>query len=509
MMTLLLPLGLAFVTCFVLVPFVTRLANQVGLLDVPDGRRKTHTEPIPLSGGLAIFATLVLILLTLRFSSLEAAIWLRNWALPLPAFLWAAATLCAVGVVDDMVALRGRHKLAGQFLAVSILIFSGVEIQRIDLFGWSVELGVLSIPFTAFWLLGAINSLNLIDGMDGMVGCVGAVAALVISLMCFWSGHLAAALVAMTMVGAIVGFLWYNLPPARVYLGDCGSMLIGLVIGVLALESALKGPATVMLTIPVALLAIPIFDTTAALARRTLTGRSIYTTDRGHLHHCLQRSGLSRRRVLVLVSCLTLLCGMAALASVALQRQLLAAAAAMAVVGILVVTRLFGHAELLLLKNRVIAAFKRLRYGHRADATHEVCLQLQGSADWQELWQSFTEAAVQLHLSSICLDVDVPMLHEGYHARWDRLAAPAEDAHLWKFEIPLKFNGKSIGRLGISGVHDDVPLFEKVAVLGKIATDVEQAVSLLADMRGFRPMPNTVPFEQRIPTLEVGVLHSA
>jgi UDP-GlcNAc:undecaprenyl-phosphate GlcNAc-1-phosphate transferase len=236
-----------------------------------------------------------------------------------------------------------------------------------------------------------------------------------------------------------------------------------------------------MLSVSVALLTIPILDTGAAILRRTLTGRSIYTTDRGHLHHCLQRSGLSRRRVLVLVSFLCLLTGLGALASLALQRQFLAAVATFAVVGILVVTRLFGHAELVLVKKRFAAAVVRVRYGHDKDRTHEVCVRLQGSADWQELWQTFTETAAQLQLSSMCLDVSVPSLHEDYHARWDRMHAAPEHAQVWKVEIPLSFKGQPIGRLDIQGMRDHVPVFEKIAILGKIAEDVEQAVALMAE----------------------------
>src|SRR5262249_46292312 len=152
--------------------------------------------------------------------------------------------------------LRGRHKLLGQALAVSILILDGGPIRNLDVFGWDVELGPFAVPFTAFWLLGAINSLNLIDGMDGMVGCVGTVIPAAIAMMSLWAGHLASALIALTLIGAIAGFLCFNLPPAKIYMGDCGSMLIGLFVGVLALHTSLKGPTTVMLSISVALLTI-------------------------------------------------------------------------------------------------------------------------------------------------------------------------------------------------------------------------------------------------------------
>src|SRR5262245_3334695 len=493
MLLLLLPAGFAFIVCLLLVPPLARLARRVDLLDKPDGRRKTHAKPIPLIGGVAIFVAMCIVLLAARFLSPEIADWCRQSTIPLAGMLGAAAVLCALGLADDRFVLRGRHKLLGQMVAVAILIYDGGPVQNLDLFGWSVPLGPFAIPFTAFWLLGAINSLNLIDGMDGMVGCVGTVIAAALALMALWVGHMAAALVALTLIGAVLGFLCFNLPPAKVYMGDCGSMLIGLFVGVLSLSTALKGPTPVMLTVSVALLTVPIFDTAAAIIRRTLTGRSIYTTDRGHLHHCLQRSGLSRRRILVLVSFLCLLTGLSALASLALQRQFLAAVATVAVVGILVVTRLFGHAELLLLKKRLAAIVVRLRYGHEKDRTHAVCVRLQGSADWQELWQTFTETAAQLQLSSMCLDVSVPALHEDYHARWDRLGSIPDQAQVWRVEIPLSLQGQCIGRLDIQGMRDDVPVFEKIAILGKIAEDVEQAVALMAEAHGLGDKPSVKP----------------
>src|SRR5205807_323940 len=206
----------------------------------------------------------------------------------------AACVIAAVGVLDDYRGLRGRHKVAGQLLAVGIVMACGVWFRSVSLFGPPTELSWwIAYPLTAFWLLGAINSLNLIDGMDGLLGSVGGIICASLAVMAFLNAQYQASIIAIALAGSLVGFLWYNFPPASIFLGDCGSMLIGLVVGVLAIESSLKGPATVALAVPAALLVIPIFDTSTAILRRTLTGRSIFTTDRGHLHHCLQGRGLS------------------------------------------------------------------------------------------------------------------------------------------------------------------------------------------------------------------------
>src|SRR5262249_45160095 len=149
--------------------------------------------------------------------------------------------------------------------------------------------------------------------------------------------------------------------------GDAGSMVIGLVIGVLAIRSSVKGPATVALAAPMALLIIPIFDTTAAIVRRKLTGRSIYSTDRGHLHHCLLRNGLSRLGVLGLVSSLCLLTVLGVLASIAWNNEALALLSAAAPIAILILTRLFGHAELMLVLHSCGALARTLTARHSQD----------------------------------------------------------------------------------------------------------------------------------------------
>lgn len=205
--------------------------------------------------------------------------------------------------------------------------------------------------------------------MDGLLGTVGVIVAVTIAAMSYTLGHYLVTAAAGVLAGAICGFLFFNLPPARVFLGDCGSMLIGLVLGVLAIRSSLKGATSVMLAVPLALLILPILDTGAAIARRTLTGRNIFTTDRGHLHHCLQRYGMSPRVTLLLVAGLSLLAGLGAMLSLALQNEVFAIAAAMVVAGILIISRLFGFAEVVLIKKRIGSLLVGLRSRYREGRT--------------------------------------------------------------------------------------------------------------------------------------------
>ena len=197
------------------------------------------------------------------------------------------AVIVVVGLVDDRIKLRGRLKLIGQFAAALVLVAGGLVIQRIGIFGQQIDLGLLSIPFTLFWLVGAVNAVNLLDGIDGLATMLGFILVATIAGMAALVGQTQVFVIAVVFAGSLLGFLRYNFPPATIFLGDAGSMLIGLVVGALAISGSLKGPGTVLLAAPLAVWTIPIFDSVAAILRRKLSGRSIYTTDRGHIHHRL------------------------------------------------------------------------------------------------------------------------------------------------------------------------------------------------------------------------------
>jgi UDP-GlcNAc:undecaprenyl-phosphate GlcNAc-1-phosphate transferase len=264
------------------------------------------------------------------------------------------------------------------------------------------------------------------------------------------------------------------MPPASVFLGDAGSMMIGLAVGVLAIRSSLKGPATVALAAPLALLVLPIFDTGAAVVRRKLTGRSIFATDRGHIHHCLQRTGLSRPAILLIVGGLCAVTLTGALGSIAYRNESLALLSALVVVGLLIVTRLFGYAELLLVvqSGRSLA---RSMLGLTENG-RRLQVRLQGSASWGEFWDRLAGQADRLNLSSISLDVNAPSHHEGYHARWHRPApATGEEPERWSAVIPLTAWGQAVGQVLVSGRPDAEPVWQKLASLSDV-TDAVEAV---------------------------------
>jgi len=445
-----------------LTPLIKRLAPAWNLVDEPDGRRKTHQGVVPLGGGLAVAVSIVaaLGLHALLFPQIvdayEGAGPFQGNARFLLGLFLASAVICVVGLLDDRDGLRGRQKLFGQLIAVAVLmLLSGMSVAKLGLFGAEFDLGILAIPFTIFWLLGAINALNLMDGIDGLAATIGATASFALAGMCIISGREIDAVLALALGGSLIGFLRYNMPPASIFLGDTGSMLIGFLLGALALHASLKGPTTVALAAPVAMLAIPILDSTAAILRRKLTGKSIYATDRGHMHHVIMGKGYSNKATVAIIAVASIGTCSAALLSVYWKNELLAGISVLVLILALVASRIFGYAEYLLLRNRMLELGRSLiRPGRKFGEHRETAVQIQGSRDWNELWSRLREL-VSPHIVRVRLDLDLPRLQEGFHARWERAGDHDENLACEQL-FPVIVGDHVIGRLEVVGLLEGV-----------------------------------------------------
>jgi UDP-GlcNAc:undecaprenyl-phosphate GlcNAc-1-phosphate transferase len=438
----------------VLTAVVRRVAPALGLLDYPDNHRKLHRVAIPLGGGIAVFLATAAVLLGLFLVPSPWRADVRAAGHQIVILLLAGAVIVAVGLVDDRVKLRGRLKLFGQFAAALVLVAGGLVIQRIGIFGQQIDLGLLSIPFTLFWLMGAVNAVNLLDGIDGLATMLGFILVATIAGMAALVGQMHVFVIAVVFAGSLLGFLRYNFPPATIFLGDAGSMLIGLVVGALAISGSLKGPGTVLLAAPLAVWTIPIFDSVAAILRRKLSGRSIYTTDRGHIHHRLLSLLGSSRRVLAGLAICCALTSTATLVSVYRKNDLIALLACSAIVVMFIATGIFGRAEVSLLTGRLRKlGMSLLEPGtSHTPRIRESAVQLQGSRPWGALWATLTESAEKLALTEIRLDVNLPRFQEGYHAFWE-LPAIHEYQQRWRMEIPLVIDDQMMGHLTVVGQH--------------------------------------------------------
>jgi UDP-GlcNAc:undecaprenyl-phosphate GlcNAc-1-phosphate transferase len=294
-MSLALQLTLTLVATVVLsqllMPAARRLGRSLGLVDHPSWRR-SQTEAVPCSGGLAIYAVGVVAALAL-------------WALAGPPFRSTSLIalglsglgIIVLGVLDDRFGLHAEKKLLGQILVVSLPMASGLTLQNVVLPGLgTIELGLLAGPITLFWYLGFINSLNLIDGLDGLASGISAIVLVALTLSVA-GVDMVGALWTVALLGAVLGFLRGNLSRERIFLGDAGSMLLGLWLAGLAL--GLAGESPVAPGIAVVAMFVPILDTSTTILRRWRRRVSVFQPDAEHLHHRLLQLGTTSRRATI------------------------------------------------------------------------------------------------------------------------------------------------------------------------------------------------------------------
>ncbi len=344
----------AFTASLLLTAVVRALARRLAIVDRPDGMRKLHPRPVPLWGGVGVYVATVLGLLAIRLGARGTPqfIELSN------AWIIAAGFVCFVGGIDDRFNLRSRVKLLLQIVSVLPIVMLGYYVDRIVAFGCPIVLGWLGIPLTILWLVGCINALNLIDGMDGLASIIGLSTAAMLGVIAASQQQSHVAAMAIVLAAALAGFLVYNLPPASIFLGDSGSMVIGLSVGLLGMQGSLKTSATLAITAPAVVMTLPMFDIVAAIVRRTLNGRPFDMPDRQHIHHRLLDRGWNPWQVLCLLGALCLTTGAAATAATIFRLDALAWIAAMSLVVLMIRLRLFGHDEFALAKKVAVRAMK-------------------------------------------------------------------------------------------------------------------------------------------------------
>ncbi|MEA3213713.1 MAG: UDP-GlcNAc:undecaprenyl-phosphate/decaprenyl-phosphate GlcNAc-phosphate transferase [Chthoniobacter sp.] len=293
MITSFLFLGLGFLISVLSTPWVIRL-SQLGFgLDHANEPRKRHGAPIPRLGGLPLMLTMSLGLVLILTLQPEAS---SDWF----ATLFGSILMYGLGLWDDLRPLGARTKLAGQLVTACLVYWMGLSIDKFSYPGTagSIQLGLWSLPVTVFWLIAVPNIVNLIDGFDGLAAGLGLCMAVTLGIVGLHNEQAAVACYAFTMAGALLGFLVFNFPPAKIYLGDGGAYLIGFTIAALSLTSSNKGSVAAVLFVTIVALGVPILDTTFALLRRGLRGYPLFRADDEHFHHRLEKLGFSKRRIL-------------------------------------------------------------------------------------------------------------------------------------------------------------------------------------------------------------------
>ncbi|HEU5366774.1 MAG TPA: MraY family glycosyltransferase [Hanamia sp.] len=288
--------GLAFLITFFSIPVIIEVAKDKKLFDVPGGR-KVHHAVIPTLGGLGIFAGFIIATL-IGVPVSQASV--------LQYFIAAIMIIFFMGIKDDILILTATKKFVGQLIAASILIkFGGIRITDMyGLMGVEALSPTVSFLITLFTIVVITNSFNLIDGVDGLAGSLGLVTSIIFGTYFYFSGELMYSVIALSLAGSLVAFLIYNFNPARIFMGDTGSLLIGLVNSILVIKfiSTASNPASVLPlqsapALGFAILLVPLFDTLRVVSHRILNRRSPFSPDRNHIHHFLLDLGLSHKMV--------------------------------------------------------------------------------------------------------------------------------------------------------------------------------------------------------------------
>jgi UDP-GlcNAc:undecaprenyl-phosphate GlcNAc-1-phosphate transferase len=291
------PLVAAFGVAAVSTPWVARLALAVGAVDRPNDRKVSQRHNMPLLGGLAVaagFATALVLAVVFGPAAGVEPEKLRGLAI-------GGFIILVLGVVDDRFGLGARAKLSGQLLAAAIAIYHGFHLFYLTN---PFTLEALEVPepvmwiATAFWIVAITNAVNLLDGLDGLASGVVAIIGTTLSVIAWQAGHPLGLWVGVALVGGLLGFLPHNFSPAKIFLGDTGSLFAGFILSLIALE-CFRRVSMITLTVPLLTLAVPLLDTSLSIVRRVRRGDPIFSADRMHMHHRLLASeGSARAAVL-------------------------------------------------------------------------------------------------------------------------------------------------------------------------------------------------------------------
>ena len=303
---IIMPFIIAVVISLFMTPIAKKIAVKVGAIDIPKDERRVHKKPMPLMGGLAIYISIIVA--SLIFLAVDKT---------LVSIIIGGTIIVISGIIDDIKGLSPRMKLLFQIIAAIVLIFGDVKIDALtNPFTQSsnlIPLNGFSIPITIFWVVGITNTLNLIDGLDGLASGVAMIASLSFLFVANKFNYIQVMIMSSIVAGACLGFLPYNFNPAKIFMGDTGALFLGFILAALSIEGVMKSVATIAVVVPIIILGVPIFDTTFAIFRRLLNGKSIAEADKGHLHHRLLKMGFSQKKTVLILYSISAIFGLCAI----------------------------------------------------------------------------------------------------------------------------------------------------------------------------------------------------
>ena len=296
----------ALLISFIATPVVKSIAQMVGAVDVPKDNRRMHNHPIPRMGGLAIF--LGFLLSTLIFVPMSSS---------MRGMLLGAVIIVVLGIFDDIYSLRAMFKFVVQIIAALVAVLSGNVIETLSnphVFSadpyWN--LGILAVPATVIWIVAITNAVNLIDGLDGLACGVSTISSMTLLVIALVVSEGNVAILMAALAGGCIGFLPYNMNPAKIFMGDTGSTFLGYILAVVSIQGLFKFYTIISFAVPFLMLGLPIFDTCFAFIRRIAHGQSPMHADRSHIHHRLIDMGLNQKQAVATLYVISAILGLSA-----------------------------------------------------------------------------------------------------------------------------------------------------------------------------------------------------
>ena len=409
-----------FLVCWGVIPLILQFARRAGA-SRDKCFHQTNAQTVPRFGGIAIGAGFVAVLLT--------AIYANEATVPrdLLSVVLGSLAMFGLGVLDDLRPIGAKSKLIGQIVIAYIVAHDGASVESVTnpLTGAAYDIGAFSVVATVLWLVALTNLINIIDGIDGLAG---GISLMLMVLLVHSSLHGDSVLphIATGMIGVLLGFLYFNFPPARIYMGDGGAYFLGFLIGGLTLVTSQKGTVAAALVAPVFALALPIIDVTLAIVRRGLKGLPVFRPDRRHIHHRLVDFGFSHRRTLLTLYVLSTLFLLMAFGVFWSQGRLVPLFIGISFLVVIYIVHSFGVVS----SKYSLRTFWRDLRDIRRETRYTMLLaqwlemEAERCATPEQLWDNFVFFANKLELAEIKL-----CLSDG-HLRWQSPNCPASEAEL-------------------------------------------------------------------------------
>lgn len=481
---------ISFGVTYFLTPVLIRLCLRWGILDIPRGPRNIHEEPVPTMGGVTVYISFFLpFLLLLFYNNVISQAFLLNREILIGLFV-SGSIVFGIGVYDDIKGTRPLVKLLFQCLAAAIIYFFGFKIAVVsNPFGQPFEIGIFSLPFTILWIVGVTNAINLIDGIDGLAAGVTLFTSIAILFIAIGMGNIYTITFASALAGGMLGVLRYNFPPAKIFLGDSGSMFLGFVLGAVAIHGSQKGATAVALLIPIIVLGLPLIDTMLAMVRRLLRGVPISAGDRQHIHHILVKTGLSKRQVVFWLYGLCVLFGIVALFVVVLKNQLAAG-----VLGIMFLVAMvlywvqrLGYFNIVKMQQGIKETVQRRRENRYLLALIEVFdFEKGNSPTLDELWEQMKVLFGKMGFSSARMSLETSSSREQSGStrvfNWGEVDDQGHE--MIKVVLPLKQSKGTLGSLLLRGGSDERfgRITEMDYVIEQLAQHVAEAVEKITNV---------------------------